>query len=181
MEYRKIDYAATRAFVEAVFTGYGFSPEESRKIADVLLSADLYGIESHGVQRLIRYYGAIEEGSIDPGAGMTLLHETPISRVYDAPRSDAVKVTCEVVASRYRAPVSEIEILLHGGKTHQLRAQLAHSGHFIVGDGKYGDDRINKRLGYTKQQLTAIKLGFALSYDPLGYNGRTIELPDKHN
>ena len=87
MEYVKIPWQELSAFCEKIFEKCGFTEAEAQQIVDVLLTADLYGIESHGVQRLIRYYGAIAEGSIDPKAQATLIHETPISRVYDAPRT----------------------------------------------------------------------------------------------
>ena len=87
VNYVKIPYQELSSFCESIFEKCGFTAEEAARIVDVLMCADLYGIESHGVQRLIRYYHAIEEGSIDPKAGVTLIHETPISRVYDAPRT----------------------------------------------------------------------------------------------
>ena len=87
MDYVKIPWQELSDFCEKIFEKCGFTEEEAKQIVDVLLTADLYGIESHGVQRLIRYYGAIAEGSIDPKAQATLIHETPISRVYDAPKT----------------------------------------------------------------------------------------------
>lgn len=74
-------------FCEALFEKYGFTPAESHTITDVLLMADLYGIESHGVQRLIRYAKAIEEGSIQIGAPVETVFETACSAVWDAPRT----------------------------------------------------------------------------------------------
>ena len=56
MLYHRISYEKTRNFCIKVFQGYGFSEEESIQITDVLLDADLCGIESHGIQRLIRYH-----------------------------------------------------------------------------------------------------------------------------
>lgn len=82
-----MDAGKVRAYCEAVFEKMGFTAEESRVVTDVLLTADLYGIESHGVQRLIRYYGAVEEGSIDPKAVATPVFETKLSAVYDAPKT----------------------------------------------------------------------------------------------
>ena len=76
-----------RAFCCAVFEKYGFSPEESSGITDVLITADLFGIESHGVQRLVRYAGAIDEGSIVPNAPVITVFETPVSAVWKADRT----------------------------------------------------------------------------------------------
>lgn len=71
--------------------------------------------------------------------------------------------------------LSLLKITLHNGKTHQIRAQLAHVGCFIIGDGKYGDDRINKMYGYTSQELKAVALKFNFSGDPFGLGGLEIK------
>lgn len=76
-----------REFVESAMKGYGFSAKDAAITADVLLTADLYGIQSHGVNRMVRYAGAIREGSIDPKARETVVFETPLSAVWDAPRT----------------------------------------------------------------------------------------------
>ena len=62
MQYHLIPYIETRNFCIKVFQGYGFTEEESTQITDVLLDADLGGIESHGIQRLIRYHKEVTEG-----------------------------------------------------------------------------------------------------------------------
>ena len=87
MHYYKLNEEVLRQYCSAVFVRRGFSGSESADIVDVLLAADLYGIESHGVQRMIRYHQAIEEGSIVPGAKETIIFESPISMVIDAHRS----------------------------------------------------------------------------------------------
>ena len=42
---------------------------------------------------------------------------------------------------------SRLEVELITGRTHQIRAHLAHIGHPILGDDKYGDRALNRRLG----------------------------------
>lgn len=83
MSYHHIDYAALRSFCVAVFQGYHFSERESEQITDVLLEADLSGIESHGIQRLIRYHTEITSGVVDVNAKPEIVKETPLSAVID--------------------------------------------------------------------------------------------------
>lgn len=83
MQYHHLDYEALKNFCIAVFQGYGFREEESRKITDVLLDADLSGIESHGIQRLIRYHHEITGGLVKPAAKPETVKETPISAVIE--------------------------------------------------------------------------------------------------
>lgn len=128
---------------------------------------------------IIKYYRALVYGEMRPCKLQGyLFKDSKEGRVYiaDEPKRGAVAVSCLVVDSQYQNGVSQIEIQLHGGKTHQLRAQLAHAGHFILGDGKYGDDRVNRALGYKKQQLTAYRLVFCLPDNKLGLDTTDIRL-----
>ena len=79
MASHRIPYEETFAFCVKVFQGHGFSEEESRQIADVLLDADLSGIESHGIQRLINYHKKITNGLVDLNAKPEIIRETPLS------------------------------------------------------------------------------------------------------
>ena len=72
------------SFCMNAFGRIGFSEEESRIITDVLLMSDLYGIESHGMQRIVRYHKGIEKGLIDINAKPEVVFETPVSAVIDA-------------------------------------------------------------------------------------------------
>ena len=54
MAYYRLPEKELRAYCEAVMSKYGFNEKQSRDIANILLTADLQGLESHGVQRLIR-------------------------------------------------------------------------------------------------------------------------------
>lgn len=58
-----------------------------------------------------------------------------------------------------------LEVEIETGKTHQIRAHLAHIGHPIIGDGKYGINKVNKQFGFKFQQLRSCKLVFAFSSD----------------
>jgi len=79
-----VDTGKARNFCEALFGAYGFSHNESVIITDVLLRADLYGIESHGIHRLSRYHEEITSGQVNVNAKTEIVHETPISACIDA-------------------------------------------------------------------------------------------------
>ena len=79
MQYHRISYEKTKAFCIKVLQGYGFSETESSQITDVLLDADLCGIESHGIQRLIRYHTEVTKGFVKVDAKPQIVKETPLS------------------------------------------------------------------------------------------------------
>ncbi|MDR2602646.1 MAG: Ldh family oxidoreductase [Spirochaetaceae bacterium] len=76
-----------RLFCHELFESYGFSPEDAAVIADVILTADLQGVESHGVNRLIRYHKELLSGFVDVNAKAEIVLETPVSAVIDARKS----------------------------------------------------------------------------------------------
>ena len=80
---RVIDAGALRACMERIFEKEGFSAEDARAIADVLMQADLFGIESHGAQRLMYYHRNIRSGSVNVSAKPEVLRETPVSALID--------------------------------------------------------------------------------------------------
>ena len=84
MAYQHWSYETLKRFCLEVFEKFGFTPEQADVIQDVLLTADLYGIESHGMQRMVRYHKCIEKGMIKIDAQPEVVFETPVSAVIDA-------------------------------------------------------------------------------------------------
>ena len=79
----RYSYEQLKTFCNDAFCKFGFSAEESQNITDVLLLADLYGIESHGMQRLVRYHKGIASGLIKLDAKPETVFETPVSAIID--------------------------------------------------------------------------------------------------
>jgi len=80
----QIDIKKAQDFCETLFAAYGFSRDESIIISSVLLRADLYGIESHGIHRLVRYDQEITSGQVDVRVKPEIVHETGISACLEA-------------------------------------------------------------------------------------------------
>ncbi|MEG0767026.1 MAG: Ldh family oxidoreductase [Clostridia bacterium] len=79
----RYSYDQLNHFCNDAFVKFGFTKEESKIISDVLLLSDLYGIESHGMQRLVRYHKGIEKGLIKIDAKPEIVFETPVSAVIE--------------------------------------------------------------------------------------------------
>ena len=97
--------------------------------------------------------------------------------VYDTPRPLTVKIITQYSFIKdYGDGTSLLEVGLITGKTHQIRAHLAHIGHQIIGDGKYGSNQINEKYKVKKQQLSAHSLTLKFGQEsPLYYaNGKTF-------
>ena len=111
-----------------------------------------------------------------------LFKDSKKSMVYisDKPKKGYSKiVTSYTVLEKNKNNTALLDVEIETGKTHQIRAHLAHIGHPIVGDGKYGDYEINKKLGFKTQRLTSYKLKFNFIKDSgiLNYlNGREIKI-----
>ncbi len=81
--YIRYSYEQLKKFCNDCFVKFGFTEDESNIITDVLLLSDLYGIESHGMQRLARYHKGIEKGLIKVEAKPEVVFETPVSAVIE--------------------------------------------------------------------------------------------------
>lgn len=76
-------YEKLKAFAKAVFISMGCPEEDAETASTVLLSADLRGVDSHGVARLIGYVRLYEAGRINPKPDIKIVHETPSTAVID--------------------------------------------------------------------------------------------------
>lgn len=71
----------------------------------------------------------------------------------------SAKLDYEVIKSC--EPLYMLDITLHTGRTHQIRAQLSFHNIFVLGDGKYGDKQANRIYHARTQKLCAYKLSFS--------------------
>lgn len=83
-------------------------------------------------------------------------------KIFNKKVDGAVKIITKYKTLKSSGGTSLIEVELVTGKTHQIRAHLAYAGHFIIGDGKYGNVKINSTYKAKSQRLTAYKIEFEL-------------------
>ena len=91
-------------------------------------------------------------------------------KIYDEKAAGAEKIETEYEVLKAGAETSVLKIKLVTGRTHQIRAHLAHVGHFVLGDGKYGKESVNRKFHLSSQRLTAYSLKLRFKKDgPLFY------------
>ncbi len=83
MDWPVFESEKLKAFAITVFEKMGCSPEHARLAGNVLLDADLRGIDSHGLARLSGYVRLWEAGRINTSPRITVVHETPSTAVVD--------------------------------------------------------------------------------------------------
>lgn len=82
-EYVRVDADSLKDFVADVLNALNVPRAHSQIVADVLVTADLMGIESHGVQRLKRYTVGIHIGSVNPKVNVKIVRESAATALID--------------------------------------------------------------------------------------------------
>ncbi len=133
---------------------------------------------------LKKYYLCAVKGCPKPRhATLTAYHHkderTKTVRIADKEREGYKKIITEYTVIEPSPILSVCEVLLHTGRTHQIRAHMAHIGHPLLGDEKYGDKKCNARYHMKRQALYSYKLQFCF-ITPAGclekLNGQTFEV-----
>ena len=121
-------------------------------------------------REISKFYLAIIHGKISPAQGklegFILKDEAKKQvKVFDHPVSGGKSAATIYKTLQVRNGLSLVECELLTGRTHQIRAQFAAAGHPLLGDGKYGREKDNKRYGRSFQALYSYRLSFDFTTD----------------
>ncbi len=97
--------------------------------------------------------------------------KTKTVRVSDTPTrgSKPIKTGYKVIDYNPKLDLTLLEVRLYTGRTHQIRAHMAYIGLPLLGEGKYGVNKDDRRLSYKHQALHSYKLTFREKEGVLSY------------
>lgn len=185
-----------------IFRACGSPPEEARTVADHLVTANLCGVDSHGVIRIPQYVQDAKEGTAVPNAPIGILTETPVSAVVDCGwnfgvvgADRAAEIAIQKVSSS-RIAVVTTQRCNHAGRLgHYLEKIARHNfigfgfcsspkhGHFVVPWGGRDGRLSTNPLSYgIPSDGTPLVSDFSTSQTPEGkirlYKNRKENLPE---
>ncbi|HKA42995.1 MAG TPA: Ldh family oxidoreductase [Burkholderiales bacterium] len=114
-----VEAAALKKFVARVFVRVGMPEGHAATVAEVLVWANLRGVDSHGVSRVPRYVEMIEVGDLNPKPDMKVRTETVASVLIDADRgAGPIAMTAAMDAATRKAGEAGIGLALVRATTH---------------------------------------------------------------
>ncbi len=123
-----------RRFAQAVLTSVGMNAEDAAAAAELLVEANLRGIESHGLLRLLQYSEALENGHINPRPDVREVRRSGATALVDAdggygfrPTLLAVDIALEL-AGDLGAGVVGVRASHHFGAAGAYAGRIAHAG-----------------------------------------------------
>ena len=135
------------------------------------------------LREIRKFYLCLVKGTLkEKEATLTHYHrkneKENIAEVFDKPRIDTKTMVTKYKVLEENKNYSLLEVELKTGRFHQIRAQMAHIGCPLVGDGKYSSNAKEKKVGFTHQALYSYKLTFDFKEEcPLSYlNGKTFKV-----
>ena len=187
---KKQGYTSEEIFesVKEQYKGAGFIHRLDRNTSGIMIfslngEAEKELINGFKTHSFIKIYLATVYGKMPKKSDLLTAYlvkdsDNAIVKIYDKKVNGSVLIKTGYTVIEQKKDTSIVSVRLYTGKTHQIRAHLAHIGNPILGDGKYGDFEMNNKYNAKSQMLSATQL--TLNFDkqsPLYYlNGKTFSL-----
>ncbi len=153
-----VSVAALHQFFDQVLAPYGLLSDVANALKDHLIQANLWGIDSHGLQQIIGYDKSLQSGRINPRPQITIARDRPTLIRVDADRSPG----------QYAAKVAMERAIVQAQQYGMAMVGVTNSNHF--GMAGY----------YTRMAAAAGMIGFATSdtnvVDLAPYGGKVAKL-----
>ncbi len=110
-------------------------------------------------------------------------YKTNTVKIYDRQIRGSREIITKYRALSYNKQhdLTLCEITLITGRTHQIRAHMAHIGYPLLGEGKYAHNAADRKLGFSSQALYSCAVEFFFDTEELSYlNGRVYAVNEKN-
>ncbi|MCS7099233.1 MAG: Ldh family oxidoreductase, partial [Sulfolobales archaeon] len=140
-DYVRMHHTVIRDFVCEIFTAAGLSDEDAQIVTDVLVTADLMGISSHGIQRVKRYVDGLMHCCVNPRPNMRVIRDRGATALLDADNGLG-----------HVAGVKAMEIAVEKAEKYGVSLVLVKSSHHYGIAGYYALKAVEK--GYIGISVT---------------------------
>ncbi len=121
-------------------------------------------------RELTKLYLCIACGKVTPDSATLTAYleknsDTNTVKISDKKTKSNLTIKTKYKVLAYNGENSLLKVDLLTGRTHQIRAHLAYIGHPLLGDGKYGSNKLNRQYGFKYQALCSYELEFKFTTD----------------
>ena len=121
-------------------------------------------------RELTKLYLCIACGKVTPDSATLTAYleknsDTNTVKISDRKTKTNLTIKTKYKVLAYNGENSLLKVDLLTGRTHQIRAHLAYIGHPRLGDGKYGNNKLNRQYGFKYQALCSYELEFKFTTD----------------
>ena len=182
--YVRVTASSLKRLVMDIFTTLGVKESDAEIVADVLVTADLMGISSHGVQRVERYVNGIECGAVNTNPDMRLIVDYGAVGVLDADNGlGQVAALRAILHAVEKARVFGVGVVLVRRSHHYGIAgyyALKAVEHGMIGVSMTNSEALVAYIGTVERYLGTNPIAFAAPRKqppPLLYDGALSVIP----